>query len=155
MIAVQVNGPSSASLDYNRLKVEKAAELAREIPETKATNSNVNGSGGRVYVDLGRKSERNRSSQDIAQDLRAKLKGVVGAEYIVLDDLNNGAQKPVQIQFYGPDGRRLNADHRRLHEGDGKDPGRGRRGSVRAGTARRAAHRTGSWPCQPARHLGG
>jgi len=108
MIAVQVNGPSSASLDYNRLKVEKAAELAREIPETKATNTNVNASGGRVYVDLGRKSERKRSSQAIAQDMREKLKSLVGAEYIVLDDLNNGAQKPVQIQFYGPDGRRLN-----------------------------------------------
>ncbi|HMA11682.1 MAG TPA: efflux RND transporter permease subunit, partial [Steroidobacteraceae bacterium] len=36
------------------------------------------------------------------------LRSLVGAEYIVLDDLNNGAQKPVQIQFYGPDGRRLN-----------------------------------------------
>jgi HAE1 family hydrophobic/amphiphilic exporter-1 len=108
MIAVQINGPSSASLDYNRLKVERAAELAREIPETKATNTNVNASGGRVYVDLGRNSVRKRSSQEIANDLRNRLKSLVGAEYIVLDDLNNGAQKPVQIQFYGPDGRRLN-----------------------------------------------
>jgi len=107
MIAVQVNAPSSASLDYNRLKVERAAELAREIPETQATNTNVNASGGRVYIDLGRNSERKRSSQKIAEELRAKLKQLVGAEYIVLDDLNNGAQKPVQIQFYGPDGRRL------------------------------------------------
>ena len=107
MIAVQVNAPSSASLDYNRMKVEKAAELAREIPETQATNTNVNASGGRVYVDLGRKSERGRSSQQIAEELRIKLRQIVGAEYIVLDDLNNGAQKPVQIQFYGPDGRRL------------------------------------------------
>ncbi|MFO1503309.1 MAG: efflux RND transporter permease subunit [Steroidobacteraceae bacterium] len=108
MIAVQVRGPSSASLEYNRLKVEKAAELAREIPETRATNTNVNAQGGRVYVDLGRKSERPRSSAQVAEELRNKLKGLVGAEYTVLDDLNNGAQKPVQIQFYGPDGRRLN-----------------------------------------------
>ncbi|HMA11706.1 MAG TPA: efflux RND transporter permease subunit, partial [Steroidobacteraceae bacterium] len=69
MIAVQVRGPSSASLDYNRLKVEKAAELAREIPETKATNTSVNATGGRVYVDLGRKSERRRSSQQVAEEL--------------------------------------------------------------------------------------
>jgi HAE1 family hydrophobic/amphiphilic exporter-1 len=108
MIVVQVRGPSSASLDYNRLKVEKAAELARELPETKATNTNVNAQGGRVYVDMGRKSTRNRSSQQAAEELREKLKSLVGAEYTVLDDLNNGAQKPVQIQFYGPDGRRLN-----------------------------------------------
>ena len=106
-IAVQINTPSSASLNYSRMKVEKAAELAREIKETRATNSNVNAAGGRVYVDIGPSPERSRSAAQVATDLRAKLKQVVGAEYIVMDDLNNGAQKPVQIQFYGPDMRRL------------------------------------------------
>jgi hydrophobic/amphiphilic exporter-1 (mainly G- bacteria), HAE1 family len=107
MIAVQVRTPSSASLEYNKLKVEKAAELARKIPETKATNTNVNGAGGRVYVDLGTSTKRKRSGAEIAEVLRKDLKQLVGAEYVVLDDLNNGAQKPVQIQFYGPDSRRL------------------------------------------------
>ncbi len=51
--------------------------------------------------------QRNRSSFDIAVDLRVLLKRLVGAEYVVLDDLNNGAQKPVQIQFFGEDSRRL------------------------------------------------
>jgi multidrug efflux pump subunit AcrB len=37
MIAIEVRTPSSASLEYARLKVEKAAELARTLPETKAT----------------------------------------------------------------------------------------------------------------------
>jgi hydrophobic/amphiphilic exporter-1 (mainly G- bacteria), HAE1 family len=106
-IAIQVRTPSSASLDYNRLKVEKAAELARKFPETRATNTNVNTSGGRVYVNLGRSNERKRSGFEIAELLRKDLKQLVGAEYVVLDDLNNGAQKPVQIQFYGPDSRRL------------------------------------------------
>src|SRR5690348_16551237 len=76
MIAVQVNTPSSASLDYNRTKVEKAAELARELPETKATNTNVNTSGGRVYIDLGRNSTRKRTSQQIAEEMRGKLKQI-------------------------------------------------------------------------------
>ncbi len=31
----------------------------------------------------------------------------MGAEFVVLDDLNNGAQKPVQIRFYGTDSRKL------------------------------------------------
>src|SRR5262249_44184064 len=39
--------------------------------------------------------------------LRGRLARLVGAEYTVLDDLNNGAQKPVQIRFYGSDSRRL------------------------------------------------
>ena len=46
-------------------------------------------------------------SCEIAVELRVLLKQLVGAEYVVLDDLNNGAQKPVQIQFYGEDSRRL------------------------------------------------
>ena len=34
---------------------------------------------------------------------------LAGAEYVVLDDLNNGGQKPVQIRFYGTDTRVLMA----------------------------------------------
>jgi HAE1 family hydrophobic/amphiphilic exporter-1 len=109
MIAVDVRTPSSASLEYAKLKVEKAAELARLIPETEATDAHVNPGGGRVYVDLGDSGDRDRKAWDIAQDLRAKLRRLVGAEYVVLDELNNGAQKQVQVQFYGPDSRRLMA----------------------------------------------
>ena len=108
-IAIDVRTPSSASLEYAKLKVEKAAEIARTLPETKATNSTVNASGGRVYVDLGKVWERKRKAWDIAKDLRVRLGQLLGAEYVVLDDLNNGVRKPVQIQFSGPDSRRLMA----------------------------------------------
>jgi len=107
MIAIDVRTPSSSSLEYARLKVERAAELARTLPETVATNSTVNPAGGRVYVDIGKSTERKRSAGDIAVDLRKLMARLIGAEYVVLDDLNNGARKPVQIQFYGPDSRRL------------------------------------------------
>ena len=106
-VAIDVRTPSSASLEYARLKVEKAAELARMIPETKATNSNVKPGGGRVYMDIGKSNQRKRSAELIGNDIRERLKRLVGAEYVVLDDINNGAQKPVQIQFYGADSRRL------------------------------------------------
>ncbi len=107
MVAIEVRTPSSASLDYTRLKIEKAAELARTQPETVATNSVVNAGGGRVYVDLGRSTERKRRAAEIAVDLRALMARLVGAEYVVMDDLNNGTRKPVQIQFYGTDARTL------------------------------------------------
>lgn len=106
-IAIDVRTPSSGSLDYARLKVERAAELARTLPETIATNSNVNAGGGRVYVDIGKSTVRKRSAIEIAAELRKLMVRLVGAEYVVLDDLNNGARKPVQIQFHGPDARRL------------------------------------------------
>jgi len=106
-IAVDVRTPSSASLEYTRDKVERAAALARELPETKNTDSNVNPGGGRVWIDIGKPRERHRSAEELATALRAKLTQLVGAEYVVLDDLNNGAQKPVQIRFYGADTRKL------------------------------------------------
>ncbi|HEU4778720.1 MAG TPA: efflux RND transporter permease subunit [Steroidobacteraceae bacterium] len=106
-LAIEVRTPSSTSLEYARNKVEKAAELARTMTETKNTDSRVNSTGGRVWVDVGDKTDRSRSLGELAADLRGKLKQLVGAEYVVLDDLNNGARKPVQIQFYGADSRKL------------------------------------------------
>jgi len=106
-IAIEVRTPPSSSLEYARLKVEAAATLARTIPETVATNSSVNPGGGRIFVDIGKSTERKRSAIDISKQLRALVARLVGAEYTVLDDLNNGAQKPVQIRFTGPDSRKL------------------------------------------------
>lgn len=106
-LMIQVRTPSSSSLEYARLKMERAAELARSLPETKDTNSNITTAGGRIYVDIGKRKERKRSAKEIAVELREKVKVLVGAEYVVLDDLNNGARKPVQIEFTGPDSRKL------------------------------------------------
>ena len=106
-IAIDVRTPSSTSLEYARLKVEAAATLARTLPETEATNSSVRVGGGRIYVDIGKSTERDRGSPEIAAELRTLMSRLVGAEYVVLDDLNMGAQKPVQIRFTGEDSRKL------------------------------------------------
>ncbi len=107
IVAVDVRAPSSSSLEYARRKVEAAAALARTLPETLATNSHVNPGGGRVYVDIGKSTKRKRSAVAIAAQLRTLTARLVGAEYVVLEDLNNGVQKPVQIRFTGTDSRRL------------------------------------------------
>jgi HAE1 family hydrophobic/amphiphilic exporter-1 len=106
-IAIDVRTPASSSLEYARRKVEGAAALARTLPETKATNSYVNPGGGRIYVDIGKVHERQRGLVAVAKDLRAQTARLVGAEYVVLEDLNMGAQKPVQIRFTGTDSRKL------------------------------------------------
>jgi hydrophobe/amphiphile efflux-1 (HAE1) family protein len=105
-IMVEIRTPASSSLEYSRRKVEAAAEIARSIPETKDTNSYVDLSGGRVYVDIGKRSKRKRSGTEIGTELRAKIAPLVGAEYTVIDDLGGGG-KPVQIEFTGPDSRKL------------------------------------------------
>ena len=106
-LMIEVRTPASSSMEYARLKMERAAEIARTLPETKDTNSNINASGGRIYVDIGKKNSRKRTAKEIAVDLREKIRVLVGAEYTVLDDLNNGAHKPIQIDFTGPDSRKL------------------------------------------------
>jgi hydrophobe/amphiphile efflux-1 (HAE1) family protein len=106
-LMIDVRVPASSSVEYSRLKLEKAAELARTIPEVKDTNSSINANGGRIYIDIGKRKTRKRGAKEIATELRAKVRPLVGAEYVVLDDLSNGAQKPVQIEFTGPDSRKL------------------------------------------------
>jgi HAE1 family hydrophobic/amphiphilic exporter-1 len=107
VVVIDVRTPSSSSLEYSRVKVESAAALARTIRETEATNAYVNPTGGRVYVDIGKSTQRVRSAAQIATELRTLTARLVGAEYTVLDDLNMGAQKPVQIRFTGVDARTL------------------------------------------------
>jgi HAE1 family hydrophobic/amphiphilic exporter-1 len=106
-LAIDVRSPASSNLEYSRIKLEAAAVMARTLPETKATNSYVNPTGGRIYVDIGESTQRKRSAQDIAIELRKRTSQLVGAEYTVLDDLSNGASKPVQIRFSGTDSRKL------------------------------------------------
>jgi len=106
-LAIDIRMPPSSSLDYARMKLEEAQSVARQLPETVATNSWVNPNQGRVYVDIGKSTKRKRSASEVGDDLRAKMARLVGAEFVVLDDLNNGAQKPVQIRFHGTDSRQL------------------------------------------------
>jgi hydrophobe/amphiphile efflux-1 (HAE1) family protein len=106
-LAIDVRTPASSSVDYAKVKMEEAAALARSLPETKETNSYINPSGGRIYVDIGKRQERKKSAAEVATDLRAKISRLVGAEFVVQDDLNNGGGKPVQIEFTGPDSRKL------------------------------------------------
>jgi len=105
-IKIEVRTPASSSVDYARLKMEEAASIARTLPETKDTNSSINVNGGSIYVDIGKRRERKRTAAEVAVDLRSKIKGLVGAEYVVMDDLS-GNGKPVSIDFTGPDSRKL------------------------------------------------
>jgi hydrophobe/amphiphile efflux-1 (HAE1) family protein len=106
-LMIDVRTPASSSVGYSLAKVERAAEIARTIPEVKETNSFGSPNGGRVWIDIGKRKERDRSAKEVAVELRGKVAQLVGAEYVVLDELNNGSAKPVQIQFTGPDSRKL------------------------------------------------
>jgi len=106
-LAIDVRTPSGSNLEYARRKLQAAEALAHTVAETEATDTYVNPGGGRIYVKIGSSLQRERSAQAIAGELRRKLAQLAGAEFTVLDDLNNGASKPVQIRFTGPDARQL------------------------------------------------
>jgi HAE1 family hydrophobic/amphiphilic exporter-1 len=111
-VMIEVRAPSGSSLEYTRIKAEQAAAIARAMPEIEYVLTTVGADGNvskaEIQIDLIKQSERNRSAQEIAQAMRSETRRLVGAEYTIIDDLNNGAQKPLQIQFRGPDSRRLN-----------------------------------------------
>ncbi|MBD8526079.1 efflux RND transporter permease subunit [Pseudomarimonas arenosa] len=110
-IRIDVTAPSGSSLAYTRIKAEQAAAMARALPETEYTQTTVGSDGNvskaSIMVEFVDQDQRSRSAKQIAQDLRADIARLVGAEYTVADDLNNGGQKPLQIQFRGPDSRKL------------------------------------------------
>jgi len=105
-IKIEVRTPASSSVEYARLKMEEAAAMARTLPETKDTNSSINVNGGSIYVDIGKRSERKRTAAEVGVALREKVSRLVGAEYVVMDDLS-GNGKPVSLDFSGPDSRKL------------------------------------------------
>jgi hydrophobe/amphiphile efflux-1 (HAE1) family protein len=107
MVLIMVRTPASSSVEYAKLKMQKAAEIAHTIPETKETNLRIDATGGRISVDIGKRKTRVRSAREIADELRGKISTLVGAEFVVSDDLQNGGRKPVAIEFTGPDSRKL------------------------------------------------
>src|SRR5471032_1200822 len=105
-IAIDVRMSPSGSVEIARRKMETIAAITRTIPETKDTNSNINAGGGRIYLDIGKRQFRKRTAFQIGAELRDKMSHIAGAEISVIDDLGNQG-KPVQIEFTGPDSRRL------------------------------------------------
>jgi len=111
-VIISVRAPSEASLEYTSIKAEQAAIIARQLPEQLYTQTTVGTQGNitraQIFIRLKKEYERDRSSREIAAELRAKVKQLVGAEYTVSADLNGGGDgKALQIQFRGPDSRVL------------------------------------------------
>ncbi|RYY03245.1 MAG: efflux RND transporter permease subunit [Gammaproteobacteria bacterium] len=106
-LVVDIRLPAGASLEYARIKTGQAAELARKLPEVKSIYSDISRDESRLEIDIGKPSLRNRNAAEIGKELRRSINRLVGAEYTVQDDTSNGGDKPIRINFYGQDSRKL------------------------------------------------
>ena len=142
MIAIDVRTPSSASLEYAQAQGREGRGAgAHACRRPRPPTATCNAGGGRVYVDIGKSDDaRALGAARSPQDLRERLARLVGAEYVVLDDLNNGAQQagadPVLRARTRAGCMAITND---FMEKMKQDPGRGGRGPVGAGPEGRAA----------------
>lgn len=111
---VSIRTPSGASLEYTRIKAAQVAEITQKLPEHRYTQTTVgtqsNITRAQVFVRLVPEKDRSRSAEEVATDVRAQIKSLIGAEFTVTADLNGGGGgdgKKLQIQFRGPETRVL------------------------------------------------
>ena len=113
-LIVSIRAPSEASIDYTKVKAAQVAEITQLLPEHRYTQTTIGVQGNitraQVFVRLVPEKDRNRSAKEVAEEVRGKIKSLVGAEFTVSADLGGGGGgdgKPLQIQFRGPETRVL------------------------------------------------
>lgn len=111
---VSIRAPSEASIEYTKAKAAQVAEITQVLPEHRYTQTTIGVQGNitraQVFVRLVPEKDRNRSAKQVAEEVRGKIKALVGAEFTVSADLGGGGGgdgKPLQIQFRGPETRVL------------------------------------------------
>lgn len=113
-LIVSIRAPSESSIDYTKAKAAQVAEITQLLPEHRYTQTTIGVQGNitraQVFVRLVPEKDRNRSAKEVAEEVRGKVKALVGAEFTVSADLGGGGGgdgKPLQIQFRGPETRVL------------------------------------------------
>ena len=109
---VHLDTPAGSNIDYTRMKADELARLARRHPEVAYTYTTVGGrqgtvNQGDVYVRLHPKSERVRSQDVVADEIRREASRVGGVTASLATG-GFGAQKQIQLELRGPDIGTLN-----------------------------------------------
>ena len=104
---LSIQTPPGSNLDYTRLKIEEASQIARhdslEVLHTFATVGGASGAvdEGNVYIRLKPRDQRKRSATQIGAQFRADVAKIAGAQIALYTSDFAGQQKQIQIQLRG------------------------------------------------------
>jgi HAE1 family hydrophobic/amphiphilic exporter-1 len=101
--------PPGSNLEYTRLKAEEAAMVARRHPEVTYTYTTLGNSAtggvdeGNIYVRTVAKDKRDKSIEELAEEMRAETAHMSGATISVFTSDFSGGFKQIQLQLRGQD----------------------------------------------------
>jgi len=113
-IAIQVELPKGSVLSDTSNAATEVEDILKEVPEVQTVFTSIGTTGqgmgaqgseiSRILVKVGGKSERDRSSEEIMEDMRNRLKPVTGAKITVSqNEPQMGGGSPVDIAIKGND----------------------------------------------------
>ncbi len=108
---INISTQEGATYEFSLSYVEEVGALAREtVPEHKIVQTMIRGGGGFVRVTLDHPSQRNRSQQDIANQLTRELRKMTRARANVIQQSTFGGRRaglPIQYVLQAPNIEKL------------------------------------------------
>lgn len=113
-ISIRVELPKGAVLDDTARVATEVEEIIKEIPEVETIFTSVGSTGqmmggaqggvSQIHVKVGSSTERQRSTEEIMEEIRTKVKKVAGAQVTVSGGQNHMAGgSPIDIAIKGTD----------------------------------------------------
>jgi HAE1 family hydrophobic/amphiphilic exporter-1 len=102
---VFVELPSGAKIDLSDKVVKDVEKLVSGMPEVQTVSSRVEGWSSKVYVDLVAPDKRDKTVEQVIEDLRPKVKdmGVAERAFIYFSESRGGGSKEMLVDVYGYD----------------------------------------------------
>lgn len=105
--SIRLETPPGSNLNYTRLKALMAVKMARDISEVAYTYTTISGQGeavdeATIYVRLVDRGARQRSQEQITNDLRSRVQRIAGATVSLVTG-GFSREKQIQVQLTGTD----------------------------------------------------
>jgi HAE1 family hydrophobic/amphiphilic exporter-1 len=102
---VFVELPSGAKIELSDIVVKQVEDILSKMPEVQTVSSRVEGWSSKVYVDLVQPDKRDKTVEQVIEELRPKFKNLGEAEraFIYFSESRGGGSKEILVDVYGFD----------------------------------------------------